>query len=182
MAVAFAAPLSSVIHRHHQRHQHHLANSHSVRPRRSHVSLSLPSPGDSCSLDDPCITLISSATEYRDLLSSSSAATTLRFSEADRAFRASARLVVLAVTANRSLSSGLVRATARRVCAQHVHDATFLELPVDGFSGAGDIARELGVKRLPTIISFREGVRVDHIQGGEAKKDDVLDEFLLRNM
>lgn len=138
--------------------------------------------GDSCALDEPCVTRLSSEAEFRaQLVPSGAAATTLHADETGR-LRSSRRLVVLAVTADRSLASGLIRGAARRTCAQHQHESTFLELPVDGFPGAAELARGLGVSRLPTVISFRDGERLDHICGREARREEDFSDFIQRNL
>jgi hypothetical protein len=137
---------------------------------------------DACGVEDGCVTVIRSPSEFRSLTAVGAAATTLHCDERGRV-RSSGRLVILSVTANRSLACGLIREAARRTCARHRHETTFLELPIDAFPGASDIARgQLRVSRLPTVISFRHGLRLDHIHGREAKSDDTFGDFVQRNL
>jgi hypothetical protein len=151
-------------------------------PTKSYCSVQMSNlDSDTCPLDR-CVTRIRSLDEYHTRIRPSGQSETTVHVNGHGRLRSSNRLVILAVTADRSLASGLMRETAQRTCARHRHESTFLELPVDAFPEASAIARQLGVSRLPTIISFRNGARTDHIDGREARRDDSFSEFIQRNL
>lgn len=56
----------------------------------------------------------------------------------------------------------------------------FLELRTDAFPDAARVARNLGVRRLPTVILWKHGKRVDHLNGIEIKEN--LAEFIVDNL
>lgn len=84
--------------------------------------------------------------------------------------RLAPRLVVVTITHRDSLASGLLRPVLRRTCNTLRHSADFAEMAVDSFPEAANIAKSLGVRKLPFVILWKDGKRVDHFGGLEARK------------
>jgi Thioredoxin len=95
-------------------------------------------------------------------------------------FRSAARLVVLSVTHKNSLACGLLRPVVQEACEKHKYLTKFIELRTDSFPEAPDIARSLGVRRVPYFVLFKDGQRIDHINGMEARKS--LEQYVLDNL
>jgi thiol-disulfide isomerase/thioredoxin len=95
-------------------------------------------------------------------------------------FRSAARLVVLSVMHKNSLACGLLRPVVEEACEKHRYMAKFIELRTDSFPEAPDIARRLGVRRLPYFVLFKDGQRIDHINGMEARES--LEQYVLDNL
>lgn len=129
--------------------------------------------------DTGCIKVVKSPGHLASCISGSVAETTLYVNSSGQ-IRSSARLVVLSITTSCSLAYGLVRPVMQRTCSRRRHETLFLELVTDAFPGAAKIARDLGVRRVPTVILWKDGKRVDHLSGFEARKQ--LDDFITDNL
>jgi Thioredoxin len=118
---------------------------------------------------DECVTSVASAEQLQQFISGDAAGDTIHVDERGR-LRISPRLVILSVMRTDSLACGLVRPVLSQSCEKHKYETQFLEISTDDAWATAE-AHKLGVKRLPTVIIFRNGKRVDHFSGREVRKD-----------
>jgi hypothetical protein len=125
--------------------------------------------GDDGTFGNTCVTSVGSAEQLQQFIGGDAAGDTIHVDERGR-LRYSKRLVILSVTRADSLACGLVRPVLSRSCVIHRHETLFLEMCTDNAWATAE-AHKLGVRRLPTVIMFRNGKRVDHFSGRDVKAD-----------